>query len=191
MKQVFIYILLLGLFSVPLAHAQQEKSTLSPIHFPDSIRINLEKVHKIEAGVIAQSFFSTWWKLELEQQKIIKRQTAKMHEKGYKLYPNLLHYFAAISNAYNIEHANAAKITNFIGRILDTCFPYFFTHVLVPITVVKRTRYCPIDLPLHRRFLDRFLSEASSDQDLAASNATAATGYPTICVREFLFLHCL
>ncbi|HTJ52152.1 MAG TPA: hypothetical protein VL443_21975, partial [Cyclobacteriaceae bacterium] len=145
MKQVFLYFLFFGFFSVALAQKQDDKSSLTPIHFPDSVRIGLEKTHKLDASVIAQSFFTAWWKLDLEQQKIIQRQTILMKKKGYKLYPHLFHYYAAISNAYSIEHADPSKITNFLNvsqkviehsdptkgsRFFETCQSFFQFHAL-------------------------------------------------------------
>lgn len=122
MKQVLLYSLFFTVFSVSFCDAQSGSSRVTPLNFADSIRIVFENVRSVDASVIGGSFFSAWSNIPPDQQQVIQRQTFLMRKKKYKFRPHLIDYFGAVANAVNIEHIDAAKLSNFLtvaGQVIQ------------------------------------------------------------------------
>lgn len=89
----------------------------------DSIRNALEATRNTEAQQVAQDFTTAWSSLSLELQNTIRSQTYQMRQKKYGLRPVLVEYYGAISNAVNIEHADAVRLAGFFKvaqQVIDT-----------------------------------------------------------------------
>jgi hypothetical protein len=98
----------------PLAYAYGQGSSTVPVTFPDSVLIVLENTRNVDASVIGSGFASAWGSLGMDQQQLIRRQTALMKRKKFPLRPHLATYFGAIANAANIEKTDPATLTRFL-----------------------------------------------------------------------------
>ena len=75
MKQVAILISVLCT-TWSFLHAQGNKVTTISPSFEDSVRVVLENTRNLDAGVVGNGFFSAWNQIPVDQQLVIKRQTA-------------------------------------------------------------------------------------------------------------------
>ncbi|MFN8334904.1 MAG: hypothetical protein U0U09_07215 [Cyclobacteriaceae bacterium] len=94
--------------------------------FADSLRIVMENTRNLDATAVGASLSTAWNNISLDQQQLIKRQTAVMRKKGYKLRPYLVPYYGAIAAAVNIEGSDAAQLGNFLkvsGKVIENYKP--------------------------------------------------------------------
>lgn len=76
----------------------------------------------MDATAVGAGLVTAWSNIGLDQQQIIKKQTARMRKKGYKLRPHLVQYFGALVAAVTIEGADAAQLANFLkvsGKVIE------------------------------------------------------------------------
>ncbi|HNP95203.1 MAG TPA: hypothetical protein PKJ63_06225 [Cyclobacteriaceae bacterium] len=114
MKQVLPYICTFFI-GIGTLQAQDARPTSVKLSFQDSILVVLENSRNVDAVAVGGGFASVWGKLGLDQQQTIKRQSQLMKKKGYKLRPQFVNYYGAISNAINREGADASKISEFLS----------------------------------------------------------------------------
>jgi hypothetical protein len=111
-KKAFLHILPVLLITASTCFGQNDAPV--SMSFADSVRIVLENTRAIDATAVGAGLTTAWNNISLDQQQRIKRQTAIMKKKGYKLRPYLVPYFGAIVAAINIEGADAAQFANFL-----------------------------------------------------------------------------
>ena len=92
-----------------------EAATTIKLDFQDSLRVLLENTKNLEASTIGAGFVTIWGGLGLDQQQTIRQQAKQMKKKGYKLRPHFQNYLGAITDAINVEGADASKISNFLA----------------------------------------------------------------------------
>lgn len=90
-------------------------SATPPLNFPDSVLIVLENTRNVDASVIGSGFATAWGSLGIDQQQIIRKQTALMKKKKFPLRPHLVSYFGAIVNAVNVEKTDVTTFSKFLG----------------------------------------------------------------------------
>ena len=120
MKYFLTYILLFATWTLAFA---QDLPVASPVGFPDSIRIVLEKSRSADALQVAADFHQAWVSFNPGQQQQIKDQMRLMKSKKYGVKPYLLNYFGALANAINVERADGTVISQYLtvaGQVLDT-----------------------------------------------------------------------
>ncbi|MFZ6009853.1 MAG: hypothetical protein ACOYXT_05840 [Bacteroidota bacterium] len=125
MKQALPYFLLLSL-TAGVAFAQGPSSPVTPLSFPDSIRIVFENTRNVDASVIGSGFASAWGSLGLDQQQVIQKHAYVMRKKKFPIRPHLVNYFGALVNAVSIEHADPTKITDYLkvaGKVIEKYTP--------------------------------------------------------------------
>ena len=120
MKKAFFHILSGLLLSASFCFGQNE----APVSFgfADSLRIVMENTRNLDATAVGASLVTAWDNIGLDQQQIVKRQTARMRKKGYKLRPHLVPYFGALAAAVNIEGADITQLANFLkvsGKVIE------------------------------------------------------------------------
>ncbi len=117
MKKVFFCLAVLLISTV--CRAQKDKGTEAAsaikLDFQDSLRVLLENTRNLEASTIGAGFATVWGGLGLDQQQIIRQQAKLMKKKGYKLRPHFQNYLGAITDAINVEGADASKMANFLA----------------------------------------------------------------------------
>ncbi|HZB13534.1 MAG TPA: hypothetical protein VE467_10915, partial [Chryseolinea sp.] len=121
MNRIKVLVLISFVFSAFLVSAQENSAT--PVSFPDSVRIVLEKTRKADAGAVSASFATAWGSLRVDQQVVIQKQVWRMRKKKYPIRPQLVNYFGAIANAVNIEKADPSTISDFLrvaGLVIDS-----------------------------------------------------------------------
>lgn len=74
----------------------------------------MENTRNLDATAVGAGFATAWSNIGIDQQQLIKRQTARMRKKGYKLRPHLVQYFGALAAAINIEGADVTQLGNFL-----------------------------------------------------------------------------
>ena len=122
MKRIKFYVLFSFAFSA-LSVAAQMKSDTSPISFPDSVKLVLEKTRRDDALLVSESFVAAWNGLRVDQQIVVQKQVWRMRKKKFSVRPHLVTYLSAIANAVNVEKASAAKISDFLrvaGLVIDS-----------------------------------------------------------------------
>lgn len=125
MKQVAILISVLCT-TWSFLHAQGNKVTTISPSFEDSVRVVLENTRNLDAGVVGNGFFSAWNQIPVDQQLVIKRQTAQMKKRKFPLKNHLIQYFGAIVNAVSVENADAATLSNYLnvaGKVIEKSPP--------------------------------------------------------------------
>ena len=110
MKRIKFYVLFSFAFSA-LSVAAQMKSDTSPVSFPDSVKLVLEKTRRDDAMLVSEAFLSAWSGLRVDLQLVVQKQVWLMRKKKFPVRPHLLNYLGAIANAVNVEKASASKIT--------------------------------------------------------------------------------
>jgi hypothetical protein len=117
-KNVFSYFITLLICSAALAQQKDTKSDFK-LSFQDSLSVILENTRNTDATAVGVGFAHIWGGLGLDQQQVIRKQAMLMKKKGYKLRPHFQNYLGAITDAINIEGADAAKINNFLSVAKD------------------------------------------------------------------------
>lgn len=144
MKHFLAYILLSA--ALAAAYGQDGPSPAdNPTSFADSLRLALEKTRNAEAISVGSAFQQAWSGLNLEQQKQIREQANLMRSKKYGVKPYYINYFGSIANAINVEHADAAKVSQYLTvarqvieiyepkkalRFFENCRQFFRFHAL-------------------------------------------------------------
>jgi hypothetical protein len=119
-KKTLFHILTVLLITASTCFGQND-APLS-ISFADSLRIVMENTRSIDATAVGAGLTTAWGNIRPDQQQLIKRQTAIMKKKGYKLRPYLVSYVGAIVAAINIEGADATQLGNFLkvsGKVIE------------------------------------------------------------------------
>ena len=122
MKRIKFYVLFSFAFSA-LSVAAQMKSDTSPVSFPDSVKLVLEKTRRDDAMLVSEAFLSAWSGLRVDLQLVVQKQVWLMRKKKFPVRPHLLNYLGAIANAVNVEKASASKITEFVrvaGLVIES-----------------------------------------------------------------------
>lgn len=120
MKRVltYIWIALAG----PIVLMAQKAPEPVRLNFQDSIRVVLENSRSVDAEAVGAGFATIWPKLGRDHQNVIRQQSKLMKGKGYKLRPQFVNYYGALSNAVDRENANAATISGFLsvaGEVIE------------------------------------------------------------------------
>lgn len=82
----------------------------------------MENTRNLDATAVGAGLVTAWSNIGLDQQQIVKKQTAIMRRKGYKLRPQLVQYFGALVAAVTIEGADATQLGNFLkvsGKVIE------------------------------------------------------------------------
>lgn len=90
--------------------------------FADSLRIVMENTRNLTASATGAGFTTAWNNISLDQQQLIKKQTAALRKKGYKLRPHIVAYIGAITAAVNMEGVDGAQLGNFLkvsGKVIE------------------------------------------------------------------------
>jgi hypothetical protein len=114
-----IFVILLGCQTLV---AQRNGGVAVPISFQDSVRIVLENTRNVDATVIGSGFVTAWNTLDLNQQQIVKTQTAFLRKKKYGLKPHIINYFGAFVNAINVERTDAQTLNRYLdvaGKVIQ------------------------------------------------------------------------
>ncbi|HET9054988.1 MAG TPA: hypothetical protein VFM90_12485, partial [Cyclobacteriaceae bacterium] len=120
MKRAFFHILSMLLLPASVCFAQNDAPV--SMSFADSLRMVMENTRNLDATAVGAGFTTAWNNISLDQQQLIKKQTAAMRKKNYKLRPHIVPYIGAIVAAVNIEGADGAKLGNFLnvaGKVID------------------------------------------------------------------------
>lgn len=130
MKKVFLYSFLLNIVVIGQGWCQGTNGTALRLSFSDSVMVVLQNTKNIDADIIGTGFPAVWNTLGLDQQQVIRKQTAIMRKKKFPLRPHMLNYFGSIVNASVIEQADAQTLTKFLsvtGKVIEN---YNATKVL-------------------------------------------------------------
>jgi hypothetical protein len=114
-KKLFSYLLATLLATTAVWAQKKDEQSSFKLSFQDSLRVLLENTKNMDATTVGAGFATVWGGLGQDQQIVIQKQAKLMKKKGYKLRPHLQSYLGAITDAVNIEGADAARLSNFLS----------------------------------------------------------------------------
>ncbi len=126
MKKLYAYLFAILLASTAGWAQKKNESGSFKLSFQDSLRVLLENTKNLDASTVGAGFATAWNNLGIDQQIVIQKQAKQMKKKGYKLRPHFHNYLGAITDAINIEGADAIKLSNFLSvtqQVIDNDTP--------------------------------------------------------------------
>lgn len=134
LKRVRVRLLYIVFAALPLLGQAQQKPDGYTYTFQDSVRLLLENTRNTDASAVGAALSTIWGGLGQDQQIVIMKQAKRMKQKGHRLRPHFHQYFGALTDAVNVEHASADKLSNYLrvaGLVIENDDPtkaaQFFT----------------------------------------------------------------
>ncbi len=137
MKRTF-YIVLVALCTTPIiSFSQRYKLPEDPAEFAPAVQELLNGTRDDRGVAAGEDLALLWGGLGIDVQRKIIAHAQLLDQKNYRAKPYFIQYFAALSNAVNIESLDNQKLVNYLnvtGKVIEN---YENKHLLIYLNTVK------------------------------------------------------